>query len=79
VESPGLGEKLRSILDVQLSDARSAWEMQPDGSYVQRMPSAKQDARSSQQRMIEITEKRFKAATRLRRRKPAAIVRRRSR
>jgi polyphosphate kinase len=79
VESPGLGEKLRSILDVQLSDARSAWEMQPDGSYVQRMPSAKQDARSSQQRMIEITEKRFKEATRLRRRKPAAIVRRRGR
>ena len=36
VEVEGLREKLRQMLDLQLNDHRSAWEMRPDGSYVQR-------------------------------------------
>jgi polyphosphate kinase len=36
VENPELRQELRLILDVQLADQRSAWDMQPDGSYVQR-------------------------------------------
>lgn len=36
VESPALAREIRSILDIHLNDSRSAWEMQPDGSYVQR-------------------------------------------
>ncbi len=31
------------LLELQLNDRRSAWEMQPDGSYVQRRPVAEDD------------------------------------
>jgi polyphosphate kinase len=33
VESPRLRSRLREILDVQLDDCRSAWQMHADGSY----------------------------------------------
>jgi len=39
VEAPALALQLRSILDVHLQDRRSAWDMQPDGSYTQRKPA----------------------------------------
>jgi polyphosphate kinase len=35
VESRHLRERLWESLQVQLSDERNAWQMQPDGSYVQ--------------------------------------------
>ena len=66
VEDPRLQSELRHILDTQLSDQRGAWDMQSDGSYVQR---AGMGAKHSQQQMIERTERRLKEATRLRRRK----------
>ena len=66
VELPRLQAELRYILDTQLSDQRGAWDMQPDGSYVQR---AGIGAKHSQQQLIERTERRLKEATRLRRRK----------
>ena len=37
VEDPALRQELRAILDTQLAPKRGAWEMQPDGSYVQRV------------------------------------------
>ena len=37
VETPALAREIRSILDVHLRDTRSAWDMQPDGSYIQRI------------------------------------------
>jgi polyphosphate kinase len=79
VEAAPLREKLRELLELQLNDQRSAWEMQPDGSYVQRLPQTKKEARSSQEMTIEWSEKRLKEATRLRRRKPSAIKRPRPR
>jgi polyphosphate kinase len=39
VESPALVRELRSILNVHITDTRSAWDMQPDGSYIQRTPA----------------------------------------
>jgi polyphosphate kinase len=36
VETPAHAREIRSILDIHLSDTRSAWDMHPDGSYVQR-------------------------------------------
>ena len=39
VEDSALRAELRHVLDVQLGDSRSAWEMGPDGSYVQRTPA----------------------------------------
>ena len=33
-----LRERLWEILEISLADRRNAWEMQPDGSYVQLVP-----------------------------------------
>ncbi|MBA3542407.1 MAG: polyphosphate kinase 1 [Deltaproteobacteria bacterium] len=74
VEDPRLQSELRHQLDTQLSDQRGAWDMCPDGSYVQRNATG---AKHSQQQLIERTERRLKDATRLRRRKVQAVVKRR--
>ena len=39
VEDPDLHERLRSLLDTCLNDNRQAWDLQSDGSYVQRQPN----------------------------------------
>ncbi len=75
VKEPALRKDLRLLLDTQISDRRSAWEMRPDGSYVQR-DAGDPPARGSQQNLVEWAEKRLKEATRLRRRKPEGIQRR---
>ncbi|MGD2062395.1 MAG: polyphosphate kinase 1 [Nitrospirota bacterium] len=68
VEDPRLQADLRAILDAQLTDQRSAWEMQSDGSYVQRQPP-RPDAPGSQQVLIRLAERRTRYATRLRKRR----------
>jgi polyphosphate kinase len=76
VEDPRLQSELRHILDTQLSDQRGAWDMQSDGSYVQRSGMG---AKHCQQQMIERTERRLKEATRLRRRKVQSTTLRKKR
>ncbi len=76
VDTPELRSDLRQILDVQLKDRRSAWDLQPDGTYVQRMPGEGDDPRGSQQILIELAERRQKEALRLKKRKPKGIARR---
>jgi polyphosphate kinase len=76
VEPPELRRDLRQILDVQLNDRRRAWDMWPDGSYVQRVPGEGDDPRDSQQILIELAERRQKEAQRLKKRKPKGIARR---
>ncbi|MBL9017387.1 MAG: polyphosphate kinase 1 [Myxococcales bacterium] len=76
IDDARLHAELRHILDTQLSDQRGAWDMQPDGSYVQRTGMG---AKHSQQQMIERTERRLKEATRLRRRKVQSTTSRRKR
>ena len=76
VERPELRRDLRFMLDTQLSDRRSAWEMRADGSYVQRRVAKGEDAVSSQETLIRWAEERFREATRLRRRKPRTLVKR---
>jgi polyphosphate kinase len=76
VEAPDLQRELQQVLDVQLNDRRSAWEMQADGSYLQRIPGENDDPRGSQQIMIELAERRQKEAQRLKKRKPKGIARR---
>jgi polyphosphate kinase len=78
VEDPSLRERLRAVLDLQLHDHRSAWEMRPDGSYVQREPRTPAEEMGSQEALIVAAEKRNFEATRLRRRRPRAIARRAS-
>jgi polyphosphate kinase len=78
VLDPALREELRFILDTQLDDRRSAWEMRADGSYVQRQPRDEAEAIGSQQVLIAAAEKRYFEASRLRKRKPRSIARRQS-
>jgi polyphosphate kinase len=76
VDTPELRLELRQILDVQFADRRSAWDMQPDGSYIQRNHGEGEDSRGSQQILIELAERRQKEALRLKKRKPKGIARR---
>jgi polyphosphate kinase len=69
VEDPRLQQDLRFVLDTQLADSRSGWEMQPDGTYRQRVPGRGRKARSSQELLALRAEKRLKEATRRRKRR----------
>ncbi len=69
VEAPELRRDLWAMLDVQLHDRRSAWELQADGSYRQYRPGPNDDPRSAQERLIELAEQRVQNTGRLRRRK----------
>lgn len=48
IADPEIGAKLKEILDVLLADNRYAWELQPDGQYVQRHPAEDEPERSAQ-------------------------------
>jgi polyphosphate kinase len=76
IDAPELQRELQQILDIQLNDRRSAWDMQSDGTYIQRMPGEGDNPRGSQQILIELAEKRQKEAQRLKKRKPKGIARR---
>ena len=65
VESPVLQAQLREIINLQLADRRSAWDMQPDGTYVQRKPESRDERRSAQEQLREKREKRLAEARRL--------------
>jgi polyphosphate kinase len=58
VESKRLQKRLREILDVQWNDRRSAWDMQPDGEYVQRKPGKRDEPLGSHDQLIQLAEKR---------------------
>jgi polyphosphate kinase len=77
IDDPKLQAELRAVLDIQLADQRSAWEMRADGSYLQR--NGGPGGRGAQQQLIERTDKRLKESTRLKRRKVKGIARRRLR
>ena len=38
IYEPALQQQLQQVLDIMLADQRQAWDMQPDGSYIQRQP-----------------------------------------
>jgi len=66
VESPKMQGQLREILDLQLENRRNAWDMQSDGSYIQRSTDGlkKEDAICIHQKLIESAEKRSAAGKR---------------
>ena len=51
--APHLQRKLTNLLDICLSDNRQAWEMQPDGTYVQRHPQADEVERSTHEHLMK--------------------------
>ncbi len=72
VEDAALRQELRTLIDAQLAPGRGAWQMQPDGTYVH----TSEHARSSQQVLVELAEKRQKEASRRRKRRPRGFARR---
>ncbi len=66
VEDPALRDDLRDILDEQLNDYRNAWEMDSDGSYMQRQPRTAEEEIGSQQRLAEKALNRAKTKVRYR-------------
>jgi polyphosphate kinase len=65
IEAPILQGQLREIINLQLTDRRGAWDMQADGSYIQRSFEPGGENRSAQEQLIEKSEKRLAEAQRL--------------
>lgn len=57
IEDPVLRQELQAILTVQLADNRRAWELQSDGSYVQRHTSKGEPERDAQIICMQQVEK----------------------
>ncbi len=76
IEEPSLRKELRAIFEAQLNDRRSAWDMQSDGTYVQRRTKRGRHARGSQDVLVAAAERRSERAKRLRKVKPRAFARR---
>jgi polyphosphate kinase len=67
VESRQLRERLWEILQIMQQDQRQAWDMLPDGSYVQRKPDPQLDSASPQalgthQVLMELTRRSLETA-----------------
>ena len=54
VEEPSLVNQLKEILEIMLSDNRFAWELQADGTYIQRRPQADEAERSAQNILMDM-------------------------
>lgn len=69
--------ELRSYINLQLEDHVDGWEMMADGRYLQSLGGKSHGRKvSSQERLIELAEKRRKAAGRLKKRRTKGIARR---
>jgi polyphosphate kinase len=58
VAEPTLVKELKAILDIMLTDNHQAWDLHPDGSYVQRRPDPDATIRNTQLLLMERTRKR---------------------
>jgi polyphosphate kinase len=74
IEDPLLHRELRQILDLQLAGNHGEWEMQADGSYLQRAPAG--GYKTCHQLLIELADKQQSEAGRLRKRRPKGVARR---
>ncbi|MBV5317997.1 MAG: polyphosphate kinase 1 [Desulfobulbaceae bacterium] len=64
VESPKLKKQLRELLDLQLNNQRNVWEMEADGSYIQRFAKARDGSICIHRKLIDRAEKRLAAGGR---------------
>ena len=70
VEPPELKKELRAIFDTHLSDQCSAWDMQPDGTYLQRTPTTEAAPCGSHYLMIERSARRMKESLKQKKKPP---------
>jgi polyphosphate kinase len=61
IEEPKLIPELKEILDITLADNRQAWDMQPDGTYIQRQPQPDLPELSCQRRFMAQARPEFAA------------------
>ncbi|MEM8829872.1 MAG: polyphosphate kinase 1 [Cyanobacteria bacterium P01_G01_bin.19] len=54
IESPEIFRDLQEILGVMLADNRKAWELQSDGTFVQRTPQKDEEVRNTHQTFMEM-------------------------
>ena len=54
VEDPTIMKQLQEILATLLSDNRQAWELQPDGAYLQRKPAKGQQEQRTHQTLMDM-------------------------
>jgi polyphosphate kinase len=54
IDDPEISKDLQEILGIMLADNRQAWDMQADGSYIQRRPHRINDEQSTQQILMEM-------------------------
>jgi polyphosphate kinase len=66
VQDPALRRALDGVIEVYETDNCSAWDMQPDGTYVQRKPGTEAEKVGCQERLIRAAEKRLKDAAKFR-------------
>ena len=59
IEDPQCQKRLREIIDIQLGNKRSVWDMQSDGTYIKRQPEKSDDPRTVQEILIELAEQRL--------------------
>jgi len=53
IEQPRHRMDVRRVLEQMLEDNRQAWDMMPDGTYVQRVPAPGEDERGTHALLIE--------------------------
>jgi polyphosphate kinase len=63
VEDPMLVKELKAILEIMLTDNYQAWDLQSDGSYVQRRPGPDEAIRNTHLQLMERTRKRDHGGT----------------
>jgi len=78
VTEPKLQQELWQMLETQWQDQRCAWDLQGDGSYVQRQPAEEDDYPGSQELLIQAAKKRKKELFRQKERKRKRGVRHRN-
>ncbi|NES46472.1 phospholipase D-like domain-containing protein, partial [Moorena sp. SIO2C4] len=54
VEDPEITKDLEEILAIMLADNRQAWDLQPDGTYIQRQPAPGVKEESAHQILMEM-------------------------
>ena len=54
IEDPELAKDLQEILGILLADNRHAWDLQPDGRYIQRTPENGAIEQSSQNILMQM-------------------------
>lgn len=56
IEDPDLAIQIRELLDLYLSDNRHAWDLQPDGQYIQRRPAENEAERSAHRLLMKMAQ-----------------------